>query len=111
MVGEVVIKAAAYVRAQGECDGHFPCVLLPSYFGAPANDAEYPMRAKKVEDWGQLKGVLQGPGIQEGKGLNIIEIIMEMDDAPENLKKFVEYLKRRNSGLACPIYPQAQKHL
>jgi len=70
----------------------------PSYFGAPKDDPSYPVRTRLAKTWGELNKVLQDPAIQEGKGLNMIEIIMEVDDAPDSLKKFVDYLKKRNVG-------------
>lgn len=70
----------------------------PSYFGAPLDDPSYPVRTEIAENWFELQAILSTPGIQKGKGLNIIEVSMKMDDAPESLSKFVEYLKKRNSG-------------
>lgn len=70
----------------------------PSYFGAPLDDPSYPVRTELAENWFELQAILSTPGIQKGKGLNIIEVSMKMDDAPESLSKFVEYLKKRNSG-------------
>ncbi|KGO41845.1 Thiamine pyrophosphate enzyme, C-terminal TPP-binding [Penicillium expansum] len=70
----------------------------PNYFGALDNDASYPVRTKSAQSWGDLQGILQLPDIQEGKGLNIIEISLSMDDAPECLSKFAEYVRKRNSG-------------
>ncbi|CAI7671787.1 unnamed protein product [Penicillium palitans] len=70
----------------------------PSYFGALNGDASYPVRTESAQNWGELQTILQRPDIKEGKGLNIVEISLSMDDAPESLSKFVEYLKKRNSG-------------
>ncbi|KAJ5496530.1 hypothetical protein N7463_008517 [Penicillium fimorum] len=70
----------------------------PGYFGAVSGDASYPVRTECAQNWGELQTILQRPDIQEGKGLNMIEILMSMDDAPESLRKFVEYLKKRNSA-------------
>ncbi|KAJ6139885.1 hypothetical protein N7471_006371 [Penicillium samsonianum] len=70
----------------------------PSYFGALNGDASYPVRTESAQNWGELQTILQRPDIQEGKGLNIVEISLSMDDAPKSLSKFVEYLKKRNSG-------------
>lgn len=72
----------------------------PSYFGAPANDPSYPVRTRTVKTWGDLQSVMEDPEIQEGKGLNMIEVFMSIEDAPESLTKFVEYIKARASAAA-----------
>lgn len=70
----------------------------PAFFGAPLDDPTYPVRTRRVETWGQLEGVLRDPGLVEGKGLNVVEVCMEMGDAPKSLVKFADYLKERNQG-------------
>ncbi|KPM45973.1 Pyruvate decarboxylase [Neonectria ditissima] len=70
----------------------------PSYFGAPVDDPDYRVTTRSARNWGELQAVLADPVVQEGKGLNMIEVFMEMDDAPLSLRKFVEYLTKRNSG-------------
>ncbi|CAG8367855.1 unnamed protein product [Penicillium salamii] len=70
----------------------------PHYFGAPKDDPSYPVRTVSAQNWAQLRAILHDPDLQEGKGLNIVEVAMNMDDAPKSLRKFVEYLKKRNSG-------------
>lgn len=70
----------------------------PNYFGAPRNDPAYPVRTKLVKTWKDLNEVLGDPDIQEGHGLTMVEVIMDIDDAPVSLGKFVEYLRKRNSG-------------
>ncbi|KAK2602235.1 hypothetical protein N8I77_008785 [Diaporthe amygdali] len=70
----------------------------PSYFGAPTADATYPVRTFPVDNWGQLRGVLERSELQDGKGFNMVEVKMDMADAPRSLKLFAEYLVKRNSG-------------
>ncbi|EEU34407.1 uncharacterized protein NECHADRAFT_82254 [Fusarium vanettenii 77-13-4] len=72
----------------------------PNYFGAPRDDASYPVRTFLAKNWGELQTVLQCPELQEGKGLNMIEVTMEMADAPQSLVSFVQYLVKRNRGEA-----------
>ncbi|KAJ4149070.1 hypothetical protein NW754_000506 [Fusarium falciforme] len=73
----------------------------PSYFGAPKNDPSYPVRTFLAQNWGQLRDALENPGLKEGKGLNIVEVKMEMDDAPKTLRTFVDRVTRKiNSGEA-----------
>ncbi|RSM05007.1 hypothetical protein CEP52_006474 [Fusarium oligoseptatum] len=71
----------------------------PSYFGAPKDDPSYPVRTFLAENWGQLRDSLDNPGLKEGRGLNMIEVKMEMDDAPKTLRTFVDRVTRKiNSG-------------
>lgn len=70
----------------------------PSYFGAPKDDPAYPVFTKRAETWGQLNAILAEPALQAGKGLNMVEVIMTQEDAPEVLKKLVQSTSRRNSG-------------
>ncbi|RFU75130.1 pyruvate decarboxylase [Trichoderma arundinaceum] len=68
----------------------------PSYFGAPLNDAEYPVIAEQAKNWGQLRNVLDRKDVQEGKGLTLIEVFMDLADAPAPLKKLATYVSNRN---------------
>ncbi|KAL7930391.1 pyruvate decarboxylase [Trichoderma chlorosporum] len=68
----------------------------PSYFGAPLNDPEYPVIAEKAKNWGELRSVLGRKDVQAGKGLTLIEVFMDMADAPAPLKKLSAYVSNRN---------------
>lgn len=70
----------------------------PSYFGAPVDDPSYPVRTRRVENWGELRSALSEPGIREGRGLNMIEVFMDMADCPASLKTFADYLSKKNGG-------------
>ena len=70
----------------------------PNYFGAPTDDPAYPVVTRRAGTWGQLKDILAEPAFQKGKGLNIVEVMMDREDAPDVLKKLVQTTKRRNSG-------------
>jgi pyruvate decarboxylase len=70
----------------------------PNYFGAPKDDPAYPVLTKRAENWGQLFEILADKQLQEGKGLNIVEVMMTREDAPDVLKKLVQAVTRRNSG-------------
>ncbi|ETI20276.1 hypothetical protein G647_08310 [Cladophialophora carrionii CBS 160.54] len=70
----------------------------PNYFGAPKDDPAYPVVTRRAETWGQLNDILAEPAFQQGKGLNIVEVIMGREDAPDVLKRLVQSTKRRNSG-------------
>ena len=69
------------------------------FFGAdlPANNAlDYPVNVARAENWGELEKVMGNKTFKQGKGLNIVEIIMEKEDAPETLKLLVQRTARRN---------------
>lgn len=70
----------------------------PNYFGAPKDDPAYPVLTKRAENWGQLQEILAGQQLQEGKGLNIVEVMMTKEDAPDVLKKLVQAVTKRNAG-------------
>ncbi|CEI63400.1 Pyruvate decarboxylase [Fusarium venenatum] len=70
----------------------------PSYFGAPKNDPTYPVNTFLANNWGELQTVIQKTELQEGKGLTMIEVTMDMADAPQSLVLFVQYLIKRNRG-------------
>ena len=36
--------------------------------------------------------------LQQGKGFQMVEVMMTKEDAPESLKKLVNTVKKRNSG-------------
>ncbi|KAK3705595.1 hypothetical protein LTR37_013203 [Vermiconidia calcicola] len=56
------------------------------FFGAKDNDPSYPILAKRVETWGQLQDVLADEKAGDGKGLKIIDVIMDPKDVPEASK-------------------------
>jgi pyruvate decarboxylase len=69
------------------------------FFGAPQNDKEYKISTYRAATWGELERLLADSEVQDGKGFKMIEVIMTREDAPESLKKLVQTVKRRNSGL------------
>ncbi|KAI9151297.1 Pyruvate decarboxylase [Paramyrothecium foliicola] len=72
----------------------------PRYFGAPQDDPTYPVRTFSARNWGELRDVLQQQELQEGTGLNMVEVTMGMADAPQSLVSLVQYLIKRNRGEA-----------
>lgn len=70
----------------------------PNYFGAPKDDPAYPVLTKRAENWGQLHEILADKQLREGKGLNIVEVMMTKEDAPDVLKKLVQAVTKRNAG-------------
>ncbi|KAH6887074.1 thiamine diphosphate-binding protein [Thelonectria olida] len=69
-----------------------------SYFGARIGDASYPVTTGRASTWGELEAILNAPTAQLGKGLTMIEVMMDIADAPVSLKRTSEYVKRRNAG-------------
>lgn len=61
----------------------------PSYFGAP-DDGTYRTFTRRVATWGELNALLDDKAFQDGKGLQLVEIMMEREDAPESLKILVQ---------------------
>lgn len=70
----------------------------PSYFGAPKNDPSYPVTTKRAATWGELNEILADKAFQSGKGMQIVEVMMVKEDAPDALKKLVMTAAKRNSG-------------
>lgn len=75
-------------------------LLAPQFFGADVNDSSYPIVTRRANNWGELWDVTGEKEVREGKGLTIIEVIMDREDAPDALKKLVASAARRNSGQA-----------
>lgn len=67
-----------------------------SFFGAPKDDPEYPVIAEQAKNWGELRTVLGRKDVQAGKGLTLIEVFMDMADAPAPLKTLAAYVSNRN---------------
>lgn len=70
----------------------------PSYFGAPKDDPSYPVMTKRAATWGEFNDILADKNFCTGKGLQIVEVMMTKEDAPDVLKKLVKTAARRNSG-------------
>jgi pyruvate decarboxylase len=68
----------------------------PSFFGAKLDDPNYPVITEQVRNWGELRSVLARPDVQKGKGLALIEVFMELEDAPLPLKNFAGFMANRN---------------
>ncbi|UKZ47791.1 hypothetical protein TrVGV298_002020 [Trichoderma virens] len=68
----------------------------PNYFGAPLDDSEYPVVSVQAKNWGELRSVLRRKDVRAGKGLTMIEVFMDMADAPAPLKKLSAYVSNRN---------------
>lgn len=63
--------------------------LAPRFFGADDEDEEYPVRTYRAENWAELGRILEDETVQSGKGLQMVEVVMGREDAPESLIKLV----------------------
>lgn len=70
----------------------------PWYFGARKDDSEYPVFTKQVRTWADLERVLQSEHIIRGRGLSMIEVILEKDDAHPLLKRQMKIAKDQNGN-------------
>lgn len=71
-------------------------VEAASFFGADVNDPRYPIYAKKVETWGQFIEMLHDEKACDGKGLKIIDVVMDPQDVPSAA---IPGLKRSSEAL------------
>ncbi|CAG8919999.1 unnamed protein product [Penicillium salamii] len=83
------------------------------YFGAPENDPEYPVFNKRVENWGELMDVMQDEQLKAGKGFNMVEVVMDKEDAPSSLKNLVRMAAKRNEGGSetSPAYQELEQRV
>uniref|UniRef100_A0A8H7KB67 Pyruvate decarboxylase n=1 Tax=Bionectria ochroleuca TaxID=29856 RepID=A0A8H7KB67_BIOOC len=70
----------------------------PRFFGAREDDPSYPVRTLRASNWGEMAAVLRDEEVVRGKGLVMVEVMMDMSDAPESLKKTIADVQRRNAG-------------
>ncbi|KAF7512841.1 hypothetical protein GJ744_011944 [Endocarpon pusillum] len=59
---------------------------------------EYKIQTYQATTWGDLLSILAKGEVKSGKGLCMIEVFMDREDAPESLKRLVANVVRRNSG-------------
>lgn len=70
----------------------------PWYFGAPRDDPDYPVFTVRVATWGELGKVLENKQLMTGSGFNMVEVVMDVEDAPSSLKNLVLMVQKRNAG-------------
>jgi pyruvate decarboxylase len=74
-------------------------VEMAKAFGARDDDPTYPIYSKRIETWGGVVEVLEDPKANDGKGLKIIDVVMDPKDVPEaskpGLQKASEALRLR----------------
>ncbi|ODM15741.1 hypothetical protein SI65_08975 [Aspergillus cristatus] len=70
----------------------------PWYFGAPKDDPDYPVFTRWATTWGELREILENKQLRAGKGFNMVEVVMDVEDAPSSLKNLVLMVQKRNVG-------------
>ncbi|KAK5117873.1 hypothetical protein LTR85_008647 [Meristemomyces frigidus] len=58
----------------------------PSFFGAEGRATGYPIMSVRVEKWSELEEVLADAKLHDGKGLKLVDVVMEAADVPEKSK-------------------------
>ncbi len=61
-------------------------VDAPSFFGARLDDPSYPIYTRRIETCGQLLEVLEDEKAGDGKGLKVIDVVMDPMDVPSASK-------------------------
>lgn len=68
----------------------------PNFFGADLEDPSYPIQTLRACNWGELRAVLGRKDVSAGKGLVMVEVMMDVADAPVALKKLAASVSKRN---------------
>ncbi len=61
-------------------------VDAPKFFGAQMDDPSYPVFSRRAETWEQLSEVLAEEKANDGKGLKIFDVVMDLKDVPHAAK-------------------------
>ena len=69
------------------------------FFGAKDEDPNYPTLGRRVETWDQLQQVLGDEHVINGKGLKIVDVVLDPQDVPEKSKPG---LQRASEALRSP---------
>jgi len=89
------IERCIHGRKQGYNDvAEWRYLLAPAFFGGE-EQGEYPFHTFKVKTWGELEQLLEKEELGESKGLRMVEILMDPEDAPESLLWLLEKQKER----------------
>jgi pyruvate decarboxylase len=70
----------------------------PSFFGAGKADTDYPVYAARATNWGELEGVLGREEMRAGKGLRMVELIMDVMDSNDTLRLMLELWKSKKAS-------------
>ncbi|KAJ5152631.1 thiamine diphosphate-binding protein [Penicillium canariense] len=67
----------------------------PSFFGAKKSDTSYPVFTARAGTWAELDGILGRDELQTGKGLRIVELMMDVMDSNDTLRLMLEMYKSK----------------
>ncbi|KAJ5376036.1 pyruvate decarboxylase [Penicillium cosmopolitanum] len=67
----------------------------PSFFGAEATSTSYPIFKAKVSTWGELDRIMDDREFHSGKGLRMVEVMMEMQDCNDTLRLLLDIYKTK----------------
>lgn len=69
----------------------------PSFFGAEKSDRAYPIYTARASTWGELDGVLARDEMRAGKGLRMVELMMDVMDSNDTLRLMLELWKSKKA--------------
>lgn len=69
----------------------------PKFFGAP-KDGTYSVKTYRVESWSDLDNVLDDAKFADGKGLKLVEVVMDKEDLPGKIGEVLENAGRALDG-------------
>jgi pyruvate decarboxylase len=69
----------------------------PSFFGAEGADSSYPVYTARATTWGELAGVLGRDEMRAGKGLRMVELMMDTMDSNDTLRLMLELWKSKKA--------------
>lgn len=62
----------------------------PQFFGAPA---DYPIQTHQVKTWGDLDNLLEDKSFRDGRGLKLVDVIVNKYDIPEAFRVIFQQAK------------------
>ncbi|OQE18616.1 hypothetical protein PENSTE_c017G04101 [Penicillium steckii] len=67
-----------------------------SFFGGDDDDEmSYPVLKARVNTWGELDGILEDPEFHSGRGLRMVEVMMDMQDCNDTLRLLLDIYKAK----------------
>ncbi|KAF3402063.1 Pyruvate decarboxylase [Penicillium rolfsii] len=70
----------------------------PSFFGAEKADLSYPIFTARATTWGELEGILAKDEMRTGKGLRMVELMMDVMDSNDTLRLMLELWKSKKAS-------------
>lgn len=69
----------------------------PSFFGAEMADPVYPVYTARATTWGELDGILAREEMGDGRGLRMVELMMDVMDSNDTLRLMLEFWKSKKA--------------